>query len=134
MKKILPLIVLIAFGLFAASRLVGAEFMDPAEAARRVESGQAVLIDVREPAEWEATGAAAPAVLLPLSDLREERTLWKSFLEENRGKELILYCRSGNRSGIAAEILAKENHAVANAGAFQHWESAGLPVRQVEAP
>lgn len=108
------------------------KMLDPAEALQRVESGRAVLIDVREPAEWAATGVAAPAALLSLSDLKGDRRAWTPYLEAHRGKELILYCRSGNRSGIAGRILADEGWTVANAGAFKTWQAAGLPVRQVE--
>lgn len=101
----------------------------PAEAAAKVAAGEAILIDVREPGEWKE-GVAAPAVLLSLSDLRGERTEWKAFLEKAGDKPLLLYCRSGNRSGQAAEILAKEGKTVANAGAFKDWEAAGLPTRK----
>jgi len=104
----------------------------PEEAARRVERGEAVLVDVREPAEWKQTGVAAPAVLLPLSDLRGERRLWKPFLEKHRDKEIILACRSGNRSGQAAAILAAEGFRTANAGGFRDWVAAGLPTRAVD--
>lgn len=134
MKKFFAAVIVVALGALSATRLLGSEFMDPAEAARRVEAGTAVLIDVREPAEWKSAGVAAPAVLLPLSDLRGDRLQWKAFLEQNKGKELILYCRSGNRSGMAAEILAKEGLTVSNAGAFSHWQAAGLPIRQISAP
>lgn len=118
--------------LFVANRALAGSFMPPAEAAQRVADGTAVLIDVREPGEWASSGVAEPAVLLSLSDLRGDRVTWKAFLKKNKSKELILYCRSGNRSGIAASILAKEGYQVANAGGFKHWKSAGLPVRQVD--
>ncbi|MBI5382435.1 MAG: rhodanese-like domain-containing protein [Opitutae bacterium] len=107
----------------------------PAEAAQRVAAGQAVLVDVREPAEWAETGVAAPAQLLPLSDLTGERKLWKAFLEKNRERELLLYCRSGNRSGRAATLLAEEGFRTVNAGSFRAWSAAGLPTRKsTEAP
>lgn len=106
--------------------------VSPAEAAKRVLAGKAVIVDVREPAEWAETGVAAPAVLLPMSDFNGERKLWRHFLETNHSKEIILYCRSGNRSGRVAKQLAQEGHAVANAGAFKDWQAAGLPVRQPE--
>ncbi|MCF7688913.1 MAG: rhodanese-like domain-containing protein [Cephaloticoccus sp.] len=123
----------IALGtLLLTSCSFAADFMPPNEAARHVAAGTAVLVDVREPAEWSATGVAEPAILLSLSDLRGDRTQWKPFLEQNKDKELILYCRSGNRSGIAAGILAKEGYTVANAGAFKTWAAAGLPTRKVE--
>lgn len=130
MKIALVLAVLILV-LLTLPRLLAGETIAPADAAARVASGRAVLIDVREPAEWAESGVAAPAVLLPLSDLRGDRAQWKDFLAQNRAKELILYCRSGNRSGIAAGILAKEGFTVANAGGFKNWVGAGLPVRQV---
>lgn len=102
------------------------------EAARRVASGQAILIDVREPDEWAESGVAEPAMLLPMSDFNGEQKLWKPFLAQNAGKELVLYCRSGNRSGKVAAKLAAQGKRVANAGAFRDWEEAGLPVRKVE--
>src|SRR5215218_4499106 len=76
--------------------------ISPAEAAKRVAAGTAVLIDVREPAEWAESGVAAPAELLPMSDFNGDQKLWKPFLAANAGKELIVYCRSGNRSGKVA--------------------------------
>jgi len=117
--------------LIVANRALAGDFMPPTEAAQRVADGTAVLIDVREPVEWASSGVAELAILLSLSDLRSDRVAWKPFLEKNKDKELILYCRSGNRSDIAASILAKEGYTVANAGGFKHWKSSGLPVRSV---
>ena len=116
------------------SRAAEAPAIAPAEAAKRVADGQAVLIDVREPKEWAETGVAAPAALLALSDLNGDRTQWKGFLEKNRDKELILYCRTGNRSGRAAKLLAEEGYRTLNAGGFRDWQAAGLPTRQPNAP
>jgi len=104
--------------------------ISPAEAAKRVAAGTAVLVDVREPSEWAESGVAAPAELLPTSDFNGDQKLWKPFLAANSSKELILYCRTGNRSGKIAAKLAKEGKAVANAGAFKDWAAAGLPVRK----
>lgn len=131
MKTLLTLLV-VGLALWLTSRAIAGEIMPPAEAAQQVAEGHAVLIDVREPGEWASSGVAEPAHLLSLSDLRGDRVHWKSFLAENKDKELILYCRSGNRSGIAARILAKEGYTVANAGGFKGWQAAGLPVRKVE--
>ena len=69
-----------------------------------LKAGTAVLVDVREPAEWTA-GTARDAVLLPLSDLRGSRRQWTPFLDESRGKQLFLYCQSGTRSAMAAGLL-----------------------------
>lgn len=99
------------------------------DAAKRVADGDAVLIDVREPDEWIG-GVAAPAKLLPLSDLRGDRRRWQPLLEEHRGKELILYCRSGVRSAMAVSLLVKDGYRAVNLGGFSAWRRAGLPERQ----
>lgn len=104
--------------------------MNATEVAERLKAGDAVLIDVREPNEWKSTGVAEPAVLLAMSDLRGSRVTWKPFLEKNRDKTLLLICRSGNRSGQVAAVLAKEGYKTINVGAFAAWKAAGLPVRK----
>ena len=125
--KLALLLLLVGAVLFFAKRALAGDIIAPDEAAKRVADGTAVLIDVREPSEW-TDGVVKGAQLLPLSDLRGERSLWRPFLAANRDKELILYCRSGNRSGIAAGVLADEKLSVANAGAFSAWKAAGQPV------
>jgi rhodanese-related sulfurtransferase len=94
-----------------------------------LDNNEAVLVDVREPAEWGG-GVAQPALLCSLGDLRGDRAQWKKVLEENKDKELLLYCASGRRSGIAVAILRQEGFNVVNAGGFSSWRDAGLPVRQ----
>ena len=109
--------------------------VSPAEAAKLVAAGTAVLVDVREPAEWAESGVALPAVLLAKSEFDAALAGdWKPFLEKSRGKEIILYCRSGRRSGAVAAALAAQGYRVANAGGFKDWQAAGLPVRRVPPP
>jgi len=116
------------FSAFVSSA-AGVRHVSAEEASRLVTSGAAVLVDVREPDEW-AAGVAKPAQLLALSDLTGPRQKWKTFLNQHRQREIILYCRSGARSGNAARLLAGEGYKVANLGGFNTWADAGLPVRQ----
>lgn len=104
----------------------------PAEAAKLVADGKAVLVDVREAKEWAETGVATPAVLLAKSDFDGAQKDWKPFLEKNAGKEIILYCRSGGRAGVVGAALAGQGLKVANAGGLKDWEAAGLPVRKLD--
>ena len=127
MKTFLLILVIVAV-FFVVRHLMAGPSITPAEAAARVAAGTAVLIDVREPGEW-AGGVAEPALLCSLSDLRGPRAQWKSVLEANRDKELILYCASGARSGMAAGMLRKEGFNAVNCGGFGGWRGAGLPVR-----
>lgn len=128
MKKLL----LILLALLPMSLFADVSKIAPADAAKLVAEGKAVLVDVREPNEWAETGVAAPAVLLPKSEFDEGRAGdWKDFLAKVGDKEIITYCRSGKRADVVAAALAKEGHPVANAGGFKEWQDAKLPVRQV---
>jgi phage shock protein E len=107
--------------------------IEAAEAAKLVAEGKAVLVDCREPSEWADTGVAGPASLLAKSDFDAAQLSWQPFLAANKDKQIILYCRSGNRAGIIAATLREKGYQVANAGAFTAWQAAGLPTRKVEA-
>jgi rhodanese-related sulfurtransferase len=130
----MKLLGLLFFALSMAAALRGSEVskVTPQEAAALVAADKAVLIDVREPSEWEETGVAAPAVLLPKSDFDGSGKVWTEFLAKTGDKQLILYCRSGKRAGVIATALAAKGRSVANAGGFKEWEAAGLPTRKVE--
>lgn len=127
----------LAFAIFTFVRSLLNVFRGPvlpvAEAARRVAAREALLIDVREAAEW-ADGVAAPAYLAPLGDLQGSRRKWGLVLAELNGREALLYCASGTRSATAAQLLRREGHRATNIGAFRDWQRAGLPVRHPDAP
>ncbi len=92
-----------------------------AQAARLVEDG-AVLVDVREPYEWQA-GHAPKARHIPLSQLAQRAR------ELPEGRPLIMVCRSGNRSARAAAALARQGRTVSNLrGGMHAWSRSGLPV------
>jgi len=65
------------------------------------------IVDVREPAEYEMV-RVKNSMLIPLAQLAFEHDNidWE--------KEVILVCRSGNRSGQGAEILASLGKKVTN--------------------
>lgn len=71
------------------------------EVKKRLDDGEELnLVDVREPNEREEFNIGG--VLVPLGDIRAMQV---DELEDLKDKEVILYCRSGNRSGQAAMIL-----------------------------
>jgi Rhodanese-related sulfurtransferase len=73
----------------------------PEEVKERMAKGEALhLVDVREPnenAEFNIGGQ-----LVPLGNIRNMQV---DELENLKDQEVIVYCRSGNRSGQAAMIL-----------------------------
>ena len=122
MKTLLPYFLLC----FAATTAAEVAAISPREAAALVASGRAVLIDVREPSECTRSGVAAPAVLLPKSDFDGAQKLWKPFLAQTAGKQLILYCHTGRRAGVVGTALAAKGFPAANAGGFADWTDAGV--------
>ena len=95
--------------------------VSPAQAAALADGG-AVLLDVREPDEWQA-GHAPRARHIPLSQLSRRA----AELPERR--VVVTVCRSGARSARAAAMLARDGREVSNlAGGMRAWVRAGLPV------
>lgn len=82
----------------------------PAEVRTKVEADEALLVDVREQAEWEE-GHLADAVLLPLSKLKEklDDPEFVAEVKEKIGDKAMVYChcRAGRRALTAAELLKK---------------------------
>jgi len=73
----------------------------PEEVKQRLDAGEKLqLVDVRESFEHDAFNIGG--LLLPLGKVKEYDT---TDIDDLKDKEVILYCRSGNRSGQAALIL-----------------------------
>lgn len=71
------------------------------EVKQRIDKSEALnLVDVREPHEHDEFNIGG--ILLPLGDIRAMQT---DAIEELKDQEVIVYCRSGNRSGQAAMML-----------------------------
>lgn len=128
MNLLLALFALLAVAFVVRTLWLARPQIKPEALRAALKAGTAVLIDVREPSEWPATGVAKHAALLPLSDLRGSRAQWNPFLEKNRGKQLLLYCLSGSRSASAAAQLRREGLAALNAGSLTALDRAGWPV------
>ena len=80
----------------------------------------ALLVDVRSPQEFSA-GHVEGAINIPHLDV--EKRL--SEFGENPDREIVLYCRSGHRSGLAQEGLKALGYTrVFNAGGYEEWVSA----------
>lgn len=69
---------------------------------------QAYIVDVRQPEEF-AAGHFAGAVNIPLGDIQGHVATLKE-----QTKPIIVYCRSGNRSGQVKALLAKHGVSVFN--------------------
>ena len=95
------------------------------QAQEMLGSGDAVLIDVREPYEYTEIHAK-DAKLMPLS------TFPQRLNEIPQDKEVLLICRSGARSAQAAMIAARAGHKrLYNVqGGTLSWVQAKLPTEK----
>jgi len=93
-------------------------------ALRAAEPGRLLILDVREPAEYEAA-AIAGSLLIPLGKLQSRTE------EVDREKLVVVHCKGGYRSSIATSILRRAGFRdVANlTGGFDAWKAAGLADR-----
>jgi molybdopterin/thiamine biosynthesis adenylyltransferase/rhodanese-related sulfurtransferase len=108
---------------------IAIEEIEPFEAAEEINGGNVVLIDTREPHEFKEAHLEGGKLVPPgvLADEIEAAAPDKS-------ARTILYCRSGNRSALAAaqmQALGYENVA-SMAGGILLWQEQGLPVAAAE--
>ena len=77
------------------------------------------LLDVRQPEEF-AQGHIQGAVSMPLGNLPN------SYKQIPKGVKLVVYCRSGHRSGQAVSFLLAQGYdkAVSLAGGYTAWSNA----------
>ena len=92
------------------------------EAQRLLDEG-AQLVDVRADHEWEA-GRIAGATHVPLAELPQRTG------EIDKDRPVILYCRGGNRSSMAAAALAEAGFDAAKLSeGIVGWSAAELPLQ-----
>ncbi|MGH2975614.1 MAG: ThiF family adenylyltransferase, partial [Solirubrobacterales bacterium] len=105
------------------------EEIEPFEAAQEIEGGDVVLIDTREPHEYQEAHLGN-GKLVPPGLLRDEIAT----AAPNKSARTILYCRSGNRSYKAAEQLQELGYedVASMAGGILAWQEQGLPVLATE--
>lgn len=102
--------------------------VDVATAKRLVEQGIRV-VDVRTPAEY-AAGHVPGAVNIPFDEVDRRHAELGS-----PSSPVLLYCRSGRRSGIAQQVLQSKGFSrVYDFQVFDRWVQAGGPEARGSAP
>jgi phage shock protein E len=83
-----------------------------------------VLVDVRTPEEY-AEGFITGSVNIPLQELESRLS------EIRRDIPVVVYCRSGNRSAQAADILTSSGYSeVYDLGGIAEWQQYGYRIAQ----
>lgn len=95
--------------------------------AQYSDEDDAIIVDVREPNEWTATGVPEGATLISLATITSVQSGAVDGLPKD--KPIYVICNSGNRSRVAAERLVNLGYGpVFNIdGGIQAWLQADLP-------
>lgn len=102
---------------------LGDTHKSPETIIQEVKAGKAYLVDVRTPEEYgEGHLAYSKNIDFRSTDFKTQIS------KLDRSKPVYLYCRSGNRSGKAADTLQTLDFKAAyNIGGFADLKTAGLP-------
>lgn len=131
LKWLIPVIAVVAVIVVAAIFLLGKPPESAAalpanisvdEASELFKQG-AFMLDVRQPEEW-AQGHIDGAILIPLGELESRIS------EIPTDRDVLIICRSGNRSTQARELLrsARLTRTTSIMGGMNAWLAAGMPV------
>lgn len=97
----------------------------PREIADQIINGEVTVVDVRAESEWEENRLPnAQHIMLGYLPKRTDEVI--------NGKPIVVMCRTGNRSGIAASLLQAQGakEVINLAGGIVEWKQAGLPVER----
>lgn len=121
----LGVILALLIGGTLSRRIKGIREVGPPEAVKLINQEHAVVVDVREQNEFRE-GHIVDAIHIPLGSLQQRM----GELEKHKDAPIIIGCRSGNRSSIAAGQLRKAGYENIHnlRGGVMAWQSAGLPL------
>jgi rhodanese-related sulfurtransferase len=104
------------------------------DTAALMAEGNALVVDVRDAPELQATGKIKGAVHIPRGMLEFRADPESPYHDAafDRNKTVILYCASGGRSALAGKTLQDLGYKdVRNLGAFKDWAEGGGAVEKV---
>lgn len=104
------------------------------EGRRMIADGNALVVDVRDAPEVQASGKIKGALHVPRGMLEFRADPDTPYHNEafRRDRPIILYCASGGRSALAGKVLKDLGYEnVHNLGAFKDWAENGGEVEKV---
>jgi rhodanese-related sulfurtransferase len=103
--------------------------LDPAEVRNRMNSGDVLIVDVRDASELASGGKLKGAVHVPLGMLEFRADPESPYHNPafQKDKTLLVYCASGGRSALSGKSLTDFGYrSVYNVGGFKELADAGL--------
>lgn len=109
------------------------------EAWYKALEGELLIVDIRQPEEWRATGVVPGALRLSMQHPEGGRGFVRDLLEATGGRRdlpIALICRTGNRSAVVRDALreigfSRVEHipeGMVGSSAGPGWLLSGLPV------
>jgi len=108
--------------------------ISPAEASRMVAEKNAVIVDVRDLPELQATGKIPGSVHIPrgMLEFRADENTQYHDAHLSKDRPVILHCASGGRSALSGKTLKDMGYQhVYNLGGFKEWVDSGGKVEKV---
>ena len=102
--------------------------ISPEKVREMIAKGNALVVDVRDGPEVQASGKVAGAVHVSrgMLEFRADPDLPSHDKNFSKDKEVILYCGSGGRAALAGKMLKDLGYErVYNLGGFKDWADAG---------
>lgn len=103
--------------------------LPPDEAAEKMQSGNVLIVDVRDPTEVQQTGRIKGAVNVSrgMLEFRADPDSQYHNPAFQKDKTILLHCASGGRSALAGKTLQDMGYtAVFNIGGFKDLAEAGI--------
>lgn len=124
---VIAFVVLLALTFFNEMKIATQRFasLTPAAAVQLMNNEDVVVVDVREPSETVG-GKIAKAIQIPVGALAKRI----DELEKHKNKTLLVYCKTGARSGTACKELSKQGFEKVFSlnGGILAWQDAHLPI------
>ena len=130
MKKISNYVFVALFGFLVFNFFIKSKAeADANDSYRLYLEGKAVFIDVREKSEVE-DGMIKGALWFPLSKIQQDQTAEiKKIKDLLKGKDVFVYCKSGNRSSKVQAYLEEAGTKAINMGAYSNLVQEKLPTQ-----
>jgi rhodanese-related sulfurtransferase len=102
--------------------------ISPEKAREIIAKGNALIVDVRDTPEVQASGKVAGAVHVSrgMLEFRADPDLPSHDPNFSKDKDVIVYCASGGRAALAGKLLKDLGYErVYNLGGFKDWADSG---------
>ena len=124
---VIAFVVLLALTFFNEMKIATQRFasLTPSAAVQLMNNEDVVLLDVREPSETVG-GKIAKAIQIPVGAVAKRI----GELEKHKSKTMLVYCKTGARSGLACKELSKQgfDKVYSLNGGITAWQEAHLPI------